>query len=57
MKGEYVYELPYSLNEYTNNIQLTGYGTNIGGIYYQIIPDEEINSVSQQLKTELGINE
>ncbi len=38
-------------------LQLTGYGTNIGGIYYQIIPDEEINSVSQQLKTELGINE
>lgn len=38
-------------------LQLTGYGTNIGGIYYQIIPDEEINSVSQQLKEELGINE
>lgn|SRR5699024_4284419 len=38
-------------------LQLSGYGTNMGGIYYEIISDEEIGSVSQQLKTELGINE
>ena len=36
-------------------IQMSGYGTNMGGIYYEIIPEEEIGSISGQLKSDLGI--
>ena len=38
-------------------VQMSGAGTMMGGIYYIVIPDEEINSVSQMLQTELEINE
>lgn len=36
-------------------IQMSGYGTYIDGIYYEIIPDEEISSISGLLKSELNI--
>lgn len=41
-----------------NNIeqdQLSGSGTMMNGVYYEIIPDEEIARVQDQLKTELEI--
>ncbi|HLR91600.1 MAG TPA: LCP family protein [Atopostipes sp.] len=38
-------------------LQLSGYGTTMNGIYYEIIPDEELHAVSQQLKSELGIED
>lgn len=37
-------------------IQLTGSGTKIDGIYYDIISDEEIDQVSLQLREQLEIN-
>lgn len=37
--------------------QMSGSGTRIGGIYYEIIPDEEIDSISRTLKKELEISE
>src|SRR5699024_10316496 len=45
-----------SLNN-IEEIQLSGYGTRMDGVYYEIISEEDINEVSQQLKTELNINE
>lgn len=41
----------------TEELQLSGSGTTIDGIYYEIIPDEELNKVSETLKGELGILE
>lgn len=38
-------------------IQMNGSGTRIGGVYYEIIPEEEVNSISQQLQSELEINQ
>jgi LCP family protein required for cell wall assembly len=38
-------------------IQMNGSGTMIGGVYYEIIPEEEVNRVSQQLQEELEISE
>lgn len=38
-------------------IQMSGYGQMMGGVYYEIIPDEEISRISNHLKTELEINE
>lgn len=38
-------------------IQMSGSGTMMGGIYYEIIPDTEVANISQQLKSELEINE
>lgn len=38
-------------------MQMEGSGTMMGGIYYEIIPDEEVNEISQQLKNELEITE
>lgn len=38
-------------------IQMSGYGQMMGGVYYEIIPDEEINRISSHLKTELEISE
>lgn len=38
-------------------IQMNGSGTKIEGIYYEIIPDEEVEEISQTLKKELGISE
>lgn len=38
-------------------IQMNGSGTRMGGVYYEIIPDEEVNSISQQLQEELEIQE
>ncbi|MDE5415833.1 LCP family glycopolymer transferase [Alkalihalobacterium chitinilyticum] len=37
-------------------IQITGSGTRINGIYYLIVPDEEIARVSNELKEHLEIN-
>ncbi|WP_161879786.1 LCP family glycopolymer transferase [Alkalibacterium sp. MB6] len=37
-------------------LQLSGYGDRINGIYYEIIPQEEINRVSSYLKSELELN-
>lgn len=37
--------------------QMSGNGTMMGGIYYEIIPEEEINRVSEFLKGELEINQ
>ncbi|GAA0358981.1 LCP family protein [Alkalibacterium iburiense] len=37
-------------------VQLSGSGQMINGIYYEIIPDEEINRVSSHLKSELELN-
>lgn len=39
-----------------DQVQLSGSGQMIGGVYYEIIPDEEINRVSSHLKTELELN-
>lgn len=36
--------------------QLSGSGQMINGVYYEIIPDEEINRVSSHLKSELELN-
>lgn len=38
-------------------VQMNGSGTRMDGVYYEIIPDEEVNRVSQQLQEELEINE
>lgn len=38
-------------------IQMSGTGTKMNGIYYDIMADEEIERVSNILKTELGTNE
>lgn len=38
-------------------VQINGSGTMMSGVYYEIIPDEEISSISQQLRSELEINE
>ncbi len=38
-------------------VQMEGSGTMMGGIYYEIIPDEEISKISQLLKSELEITE
>lgn len=38
-------------------IQMSGSGTMMNGVYYEIIPDEEILSISQQLKSELELSE
>ncbi|UUX34077.1 LCP family glycopolymer transferase [Fundicoccus culcitae] len=37
------------------NYQLTGHGEMIDGIYYEIIEDDSLNSISSQLKTQLEI--
>ena len=39
-----------------DQVQLSGSGQMINGIYYEIIPDEEINRVSSHLKSELELN-
>jgi len=38
-------------------IQMDGSGTRMNGIYYEIIPDEEVNRVSQLLQQELEVSE
>lgn len=38
-------------------IQMNGSGTMINGVYYEMIPEAEVNRISQQLQTELEINE
>jgi len=38
-------------------IQMNGSGTMMNGIYYEMIPDEEVNRISQLLQEELEINE
>lgn len=38
-------------------IQMSGSGTMMGGVYYEIIPEGEISSISQQLKSELEIGD
>ena len=38
-------------------VQINGSGTMMSGVYYEITSDEEINSISQQLRSELEINE
>ncbi len=38
-------------------VQMSGSGTMMDGVYYEIIPDEEIANISQQLKSELEIND
>lgn len=38
-------------------VQINGSGTRMGGVYYEIIPEEEVNSISQQLRNELEINQ
>ena len=35
--------------------QLSGSGTMMNGVYYEIIPEEELNRVQNQLKSELEI--
>lgn len=40
-----------------NQIQMSGYGTRVDGIYYAIISDEEILEISNELKTELEITD
>lgn len=37
-------------------IQLEGSGQRMGGIYYEIIPEEQVQEVSSQLKTQLEID-
>lgn len=37
-------------------VQLSGSGTRIDGVYYEIIPDEELTRVSNYLQTELELN-
>ncbi len=36
-------------------LQLQGSGQRIGGIYYEIIPEEQLQEVSQELKTQLEV--
>ena len=38
-----------------DQLQMTGQGTKIGGIYYQIVSDEEVQKVQTELKTHLEI--
>ncbi|OJF91860.1 LCP family protein [Alkalibacterium sp. 20] len=38
-----------------DQLQLSGQGEMIGGVYYEIIPDEEINRVQDYLKSELEL--
>jgi len=38
-------------------IQMNGSGTMMNGIYYEMIPDEEVNRISQLLQEELEVNE
>lgn len=40
----------------TNQDQLTGQGTRMNGIYYDIVPEEELNRVQNMLQTELELN-
>lgn len=44
-----------SANE-VDQIQLAGSGTMMNGVYYEIIPDEEVNRVRSHLMSELEIN-
>ena len=37
-----------------DQLQMTGDGTKIGGIYYQIVPEEEIQKVQTELKKAFG---
>jgi anionic cell wall polymer biosynthesis LytR-Cps2A-Psr (LCP) family protein len=37
-------------------VQMSGTGQMINGVYYEMIPDEEVARVSQHLKTELEID-
>lgn len=39
-----------------DQMQLRGSGTHIDGVYYEIIPDEEIQRVQSHLQTELELN-
>lgn len=45
-----------SLNN-IEELQLSGYGTKMNGVYYEIISEEDIAEASQQLKSELNLNE